>query len=238
MRVVPLVGELEFLHHLPVERLWGAGPVTCRKLHEQGITKVGEVARVPETRLVEMLGRASGRQLHALAQNRDPRRVRTRARRGSIGSQHALGWGEKTPAELDAVLITIVDRVARRPRAARRVCRTVVVRLRFDDFSRATRSHTLNEATAHTTPILQTARGLFAAATPLIERQGITLLGVALSNLENDDAVQLALPLERRRPWALDATLDALRERFGDRVITRAVLLDRSARPEMPLLPD
>ena len=74
--VVPPDGELAFLHPLPVERLWGVGAVTAKKLHDRGITTVGEVARLAEEALVSMLGRASGRHLHALAHNRDPRPVR------------------------------------------------------------------------------------------------------------------------------------------------------------------
>ena len=236
LRVAP-EAELDFLHPLPVESLWGVGKVTAAKLHARGIETVAEVARLGETALVSMLGKGSGRHLHALAHNRDPRRVRTGQRRRSMGSQRALGLRTfKSPAELDATLVAIVDRLARRLRAARRVCRTVVLRLRFADFSRATRSHTLNEATAHTQTILTTARDLLAAAMPLIEQQGCSLLGVSLSNLENDDAVQLALPLDRRR--ALDATLDDVRDRFGSEAITRAVLIGRDPGWTPPLLPD
>jgi DNA polymerase-4 len=235
--VVPPDGELDFLHPLPVERLWGVGHVTAAKLHDRGITTVGQVARLDESTLVSMLGRASGRHLHALAHNRDPRRVRTGQRRRSIGSQRALGRRTpKSPQDLDATLMAIVDRLGSRLRAARRVCRTIVLRLRFSDFSRATRSHTLNEATAHTQTILVTARDLLVAALPLIERQGITLIGISLSNLENDDAVQLALPLDRKR--ALDATLDDLRDRFGSSAITRAALLGRDPGWSVPMLPD
>jgi DNA polymerase IV len=236
LRVAP-DAELEFLHPLPVERLWGVGQKTAAKLHERGVETVGEVARLGEAALLEMLGKGSGRHLHALAHNRDPRRVRTGQRRRSMGSQRALGLRTfKSPAELDATLVAIVDRLARRLRAARRVCRTVVLRLRFADFSRATRSHTINEATAHTQTILVTARALLAAAMPLIEQQGCSLLGISLSNLENDDAVQLALPLDRQR--ALDATLDDVRDRFGSDAITRAVLLGRDPGWTPPLLPD
>jgi DNA polymerase IV len=236
LRVAP-EAELDFLHPLPVESLWGVGRVTAAKLHARGIETVAEVARLGETALVSMLGKGSGRHLHALAHNRDPRRVRTGQRRRSMGSQRALGLRTfKSPAELDATLVAIVDRLARRVRAARRVCRTVVLRLRFADFSRATRSHTLNEATAHTQTILATARDLLAAAMPLIEQQGCSLLGVSLSNLENDDAVQLALPLDRQR--ALDATLDDVRDRFGSEAITRAVLIGRDPGWTPPLLPD
>ncbi len=236
--VVPPDGELDFLHPLPVERLWGVGRVTAEKLHAQGLETVGQVAGLAEATLIDLLGRASGRHLHALAHNRDPRPVQARRRRRSMGAQRALGRTPKSHAALDATLVALVDRLARRLRAARRVCRTVVLRLRFRDFSRATRSHTLSEATAHTQTILATARGLLAAAMPLIERQGITLLGVALGNLQNDDAIQLALPLEGHRARALDLTIDAVRDRFGSDAITRAVLLGRDPGLTVPLLPD
>ena len=230
--------ELAFLHPLPVERLWGVGAVTAAKLRDRGIRTVGEVARLPEVALVGMLGRAAGRQLHALAHNRDPRRVRTGRRRRSIGAQHALGRSPRSWKALDAVLLGLVDRLARRLRAARRVCRTVVLRLRFDDFSRATPSHTLWDATAQTRTILATARGLLAAAMPMIERQGITLVGVALGNLSDDGSIQLALPFDRERASALDTALDDVRERYGSAAITRAVLLGRDQGLSVPLLPD
>src|SRR5918996_3182934 len=138
--------ELAFLHPLPVERLWGVGPVTAGKLRELGITTVGEVAQVDEGTLVSILGRASGRHLHALAHNRDPRPVQVGRHRRSMGAQRALGRTPKSPEGLDAVLVGLVDRLTRRLRKANRVCRTVVLRLRFNDFSRATRSHTLLRA--------------------------------------------------------------------------------------------
>jgi DNA polymerase IV len=235
---VPPGGELAFLHPLPVERLWGVGPATAQKLHDNGITTVGQVARLAEEALVDLLGRAAGRHLHALVHNRDPRRVQVGRRRRSIGSQRALGRARRSPAALDAVVVGLVDRVTRRLRAARRVCRTVVLRLRFDDFSRATRSHTLTEATSATPVILATARGLLAAATPMIERQGLTLVGIALGNLEDDGAIQLALPFDRRRAVMLDSTLDEVRDRFGSGAITRAVLLGRDQGLTVPLLPD
>jgi DNA polymerase IV len=234
--VVPPAGELAFLHLLPVERLWGVGPATSDRLHARGITTVGQVARLAETALVAMVGRAAGRKLHALAHNRDPRPVKVGVRRRSMGTQNALGRRRRSPAELDAILVAIVDRLARRLRAARRVSRTVVLRLRFADFSRATRSHTLAFATQQTEPILATARALLALAMPTIERQGLTLVGVSLSNLEDAAAVQLVLPFDRRR--ALDATLDSVRDRFGSAAITRAVLLGRDQGLAVPLLPD
>jgi DNA polymerase-4 len=236
--VVPRGGELAFLHPLAVERLWGVGPVTSAKLRERGLTTVGEVARLPEAALCEIVGPAAGRHLHALAHNRDPRAVRTRRRRRSIGAQRALGRGPHSWEAVDASLLMLVDRAARRMRAARRACRTVTVRIRFGDFSRATRSHTLSEATAATQTIVATARGLLAAATGVIERKGITLVGVALGNLVDDHAIQLALPFARDRAGAIDATVDQVRERFGSAAITRASLLGREPGFTVPLLPD
>jgi DNA polymerase IV len=236
--VVPPDGELAFLHPLPVERLWGVGPVTAGKLRDRGITTVGEVARLGEPTLVSMVGQASGRHLHALAHNRDPRPVDTGRRRRSIGSQRALGRSPTSPEDLDAAVIALVERVTRRMRKAGRTGRTVVLRLRFDDFSRATRSHTLPWPTSHTFTILDTARGLLAAAMPMIRRQGVTLVGVAVANLDDSGAIQLTLPFDRHSGGALDAALDQVRVRFGNDAITRAVLLGRDQGLSVPLLPD
>jgi DNA polymerase-4 len=232
--------ELEFLHPLPVERLWGVGPVTARKLHAYGIRRVAEVAALDEPTLVEMLGRAAGRQLHALSHNRDARRVQTRARRRSIGAQHALGIRprRRSAAELDAVLVGLVDRVARRMRKADRACRTVTLRLRFDDLTRATRSRTLPEVTAETPAILVAGRTLLRDALPTLDQRGCTLIGIALSGLVDRDASQLALAFEEGGPRALDAAMDGVRERFGTTSITRAVLLGKDPGLAPPLLPD
>ena len=234
--VVPPKTELTFLHPLPVERLWGVGPVTANKLHERGIATVGQVAWLEEDELVALLGRAAGRHLYALAHNRDPRRVRVGRRRGSIGAQRALGRSPKSAEAVDAALVGLVDRVTRRMRNAGRAGRTIVLRLRFDDFSRATRSHTLPYATYHTETILATARGLLAGATPLIEREGLSLVGVAVSGL--DHSLQLVLPFDRRSEDSLDRAIDEVRARFGTRAITRAVLLGRDPGLTVPLLPD
>ena len=236
--VVPPDRELAFLHPLPVERLWGVGPITAAKLRARGIAKVRQVALLPEPLLVSMLGRAAGRQLHALAHNLDPRPVQTGRRRGSIGSQRALGRGPWTPVELDATVVGLVDRVTRRMRAASRVGRTVTLRLRFDDFSRATRSHTLARPTAQTHSILVTVRGLLAAAMPTIERRGVTLVGVAVGNLESARELQLPLPLDPYSDGALDAAVDEVRDRYGSAALTRAVLLGRGEGLSMPMLPD
>jgi DNA polymerase-4 len=233
--VVPAGEELAFLHPLPVERLWGVGPVTAGKLHARGLTRVGDVARLSEGDLIAVLGRAAGRHLHALAHNRDPRRIRVGVRRRSIGTQRALGRRARSSAELDTILVGLVDRLAGRLRKAARICRTLTLRLRFDDFARATRSHTLPEPTDETLVILATLRGLLAAALPTIAARGLTLMGITFSQLDNEED-QLALGLDRKR--ALDIALDSVRERFGTEAITRAVLLGRDRGFEMPLLPD
>jgi len=236
--VVPVDGELAFLHPLPVQRLWGVGQVTAEKLRNRGIFTVGELAEVEERALISMLGGASGRHLHALARNRDPRPVTVGRRRRSIGAQSALGRRQLSPAELDGRLIILVDRVCRRLRSANRVCRTVVLRLRFDDFSRGTRSHTLAAATDDTAVVLVALRRLLQGNARLIREQGITLIGVTLSNLDNADAVQLELPFERRSPHDLDSVVDRVRDRYGRSAITRGVLLGVDQGLTVPLLPD
>ncbi len=235
--LVPPDDELGFLHPLPVERLWGVGRVTAAKLHDRGLRTVGQVAGLDEAMLVCLLGRASGRHLHALAHNRDPRRVQTGRRRRSIGSQRALGRRPTSLEAIDSSVIAIVDRIARRLRSGRRACRTVVLRLRFDDFTRATRSLTMPRLTDQSEAILAAARTLFTACVPLIERRGITLVGISLTNLEDAARVQLTLT-EDWRPYALDAALDEVRERFGFSSVTRGVLVGRDQGLAMPLLPD
>ncbi|MDQ6744581.1 MAG: DNA polymerase IV [Actinomycetota bacterium] len=228
--------ELSFLQPLPVERLWGVGSVTAAKLHKEGIRTVAQVAERDEAELTALLGRASGRHLHALAHNRDPRPVQARRRRRSIGSQRALGRRPRSAEELAVVLTGLVDRVTRRLRRAERSCRTVILRLRFGDFSRATRSRTLAEPTARTYAILSLTIELLEEAGPMITRRGITLIGVALTNLTEARHRQLALDLDRR--GELDAVLDRLRDRFGAEVITRAALVGRDPGLSAPLLPD
>ncbi|MEX2622707.1 MAG: DNA polymerase IV [Acidimicrobiia bacterium] len=230
--------ELAFLHPLPVERLWGVGSVTAGKLHGRGISTVGEVAELAEATLITLLGRGSGRHLHALAHNRDPRPVQVGRRRRSIGSQRALGRSRRSPEAVDAILIGLVDRVTTRLRKAGRVGRTVMLRLRFDDFSRATRSYTLPEPTAQTHTILAALQGLLATATPMIEMQGLTLIGISVANLDDDSAVQLELPFDRQRGRGLDLAIDDLHDRFGSSSVTRAVLLGKDPGLTIPMLPD
>jgi DNA polymerase-4 len=236
--LVPPEDELAFLHPLEVDRLWGVGPVTSRKLRDVGVATVGEVASMDEGLLIALCGRAQGRHLYALAHNRDPRPVETRRRRRSIGSQRARGRRPWTPGELDADLIALVERVTRRMRRADRVGRTIVLRLRFDDFTRATRSHTLLQATASTETVLRAARDLLGEAMPMLEERGVTLVGISVANLGDALPYQLALALDSRLNGELDEAIDSVRERFGSKAITRGVLVGRREGIEMPLLPD
>jgi DNA polymerase-4 len=217
--------ESEFLHPLPVEALWGVGPATAERLHRVGLMTVGQLAKRSESDLVALLGRHAGRHLHAVAHNRDRRRVRSGRRRSSFGSQSALGRRRRSRDELDARLVALSDRVTRRMRAAGRAGRTVVLRMRFDDWVNASRSRTLARATAGSHPVLAAARELLDAAMPTIESRGITLIGVAVTNLDGPGEIQLELPFE---PWdALDAAIDELRERFGPDAVRRAATLSR-----------
>jgi DNA polymerase-4 len=236
--LVPQTGELGFLHPLPVQKLWGVGAITAAKLAERGITTVGEVAALEERSLVAMLGAGFGRHLHALAHNRDPRPVQTGRRRRSIGAQRALGRRAMSPREIDATLIALIDRVAGRLRKAERMCRTVVLRLRFDDFSRATRSHTLPRPTNETAAFVSALRALVAAAMPRIDGSGLTLLGVSLANLDDIDTIQPELPFASYDGRVLDLAVDGVRDRFGKGAITRGVLLGRDPGMSMPMLPD
>ncbi|MFW0793430.1 DNA polymerase IV [Gordonia sp. CPCC 205515] len=230
--------ELDFLHPLSVRRLWGVGAVTEGKLADAGISTVGELASFGEHGLCGLLGRGSGRHLYALSMARDPRRVETGRRRRSIGSQRALGRRPKTESDLEATLVAIVDRLGKRLRGAERVCRTVVLRLRFDDFSRATRSRSFLESTDRTDIIMAVSRGLLDDALPLIRDRGCTLIGLSLTNLDDHDNVQLALPFDTDHAVELDIAMDQLRDRFGRDAVTRAVLIGRNHGDDAPMLPD
>ncbi|AUH67540.1 MULTISPECIES: DNA polymerase IV [Gordonia] len=236
---VPAGGELDFLHPLPVRRLWGVGAKTEQRLAEAGIETVGQIASLGEERLSMLLGRGPGRHLYALSMARDPRRVQTGRRRRSIGAQRALGRRWRSEADIEATLVAIVDGLGRRLRSAQRLVRTVVLRLRFHDFERVTRSRTLSEPTDRTDIVLAVARGLLDEAMPLIRERGCTLIGLSLTNLADHGAVQLALPLDGAdHAGDLDLAIDSLRSRFGKGAVTRGVLVGRPHLPESPMLPD
>jgi DNA polymerase-4 len=241
--LVPPDRELAFLHPLPVRRLWGVGAKTAEKLHAHGIETVADVADLTESTLASLVGGAMGYRLFALSRNIDRRRVVTGVRRRWVGAQRALGrrGNSMSAAEVDAVVVNLVDRITRRMRKAGRTGRTVVLRLRFDDFGRATRSHTMPRATASTDMILDTARSLVTAAAPLIAERGLTLVGFSVSNIDRHGAQQLELPFPPAHTFdaiALDDAVDQVRKRYGNAAVVRGVLLGRDPGLEMPLLPD
>jgi DNA polymerase-4 len=239
--LVPPGRELAFLHPLPVRRLWGVGAVTADKLHGHGIETVADVAELSESMLASLVGGAMGGRLHALSRNIDLRRASTGVHRRSVGAQRALGRAGNTmsPAEVDAVVIGLVDRIATRMRAAGRSGRTVTLRLRFNDFGRATRSHTLPWATCSTQTILATARQLVAAAAPLTAERGLTLVGFAVSEIDLSGAEQLMLPFTTgTAPADVDAAVDRVRLRYGKSALTRGVLVGGDPGLEAPHLPD
>jgi DNA polymerase-4 len=212
-------------------------------LHAHGIETVADVAELSESTLSSLVGGAMGYRLFALARNIDRRRVVTGVRRRSVGAQRALGRRGNTmsDAEVDAVVVNLVDRITRRMRKAGRTGRTVVLRLRFDDFSRATRSHTMPRATASTDMVLDAARTLVASAAPLIAERGLTLVGFAVSNIDRGGAQQLELPFPpapAHDAIALDDAVDQVRQRYGNGAVMRGVLLGRDPDLEMPQLPD
>ena len=230
--------EEQFLLPLPVERLWGVGAVTAQKLHRYGVHTVGQLAELEAATAERVLGKAAGSHLHALARLRDPRPVDTARRRGSIGSQRALGSRARTADELDLFLTQIIDRLARRLRDGERVCRTVVLRLRYGDFAKATRSRSLRVPTDRTAILLDVARTLLAAAWPEIEARGITLIGISLSQLDRAENAPPELPIDWGDDERLDTVLDTLRGRFGAASVSRAAQLGRDPGWSSPILPE
>lgn len=232
--------EEEFLRPLPVQILWGIGPVTTRKLNAAGVTTVGELADTPVEALAAWLGRASAIHLHALAHNRDPRPVQRRARAKSVGSQQALGGGLTDLDELDEVVLALADRIGRRLRAKSREGRTITLRARFPGGRIVSRSETLDTAVSSTDAIDRVARRLLRQAID-DPTEAVTLVGISVSQLSDDAARQLELQLdegevERTGSAAADAAsavdrqVDEIRKRFGDQAVTRAGLLGRKDR--------
>lgn len=230
--------EQEFLLPLPVERLWGVGAVTADKLHRLGIRTIGGLAELDQGTAERLFGRAAGAHLHAMARLLDPRPVNPTPRRGSIGSQRALGIRPRAPDELDVMLGQLVDRLARRLRDGGRGCRTVVLRLRFGDFARATRSRSLRLPTDRTAILLSAARGLLRDAMPDIAERGVTLIGVSFGQLVRAHELPEELPIDWGDGARLDPVLDALHRRFGAASVGRATQLGRDPGLSAPLLPE
>jgi len=217
--------EIEFLHPLPVEALWGVGRVTTARLHDLGIFTIGDLATVPGASLRPSLGAAASSALHALAWNLDPRPVRGGRRAGSVGSQQALGRGLTDRGEMAVVVLGLADRVGRRLRSKGRSGSTLTVRVRLPGPRLVTRSHTMRTPTCSTAALADLGTVLLGRALEGVI-DPVTLIGISVSGLTTDTHLQLELPLDdgsvnrsgsaddlRRR--SLDAQIDSIRERFG-----------------------
>jgi DNA polymerase-4 len=226
--VVDPLGELEFLHDLPVELMWGVGPVTRARLAAHDVYTIGQLARMPGRSLERLLGQAAGEKLTALAWNRDPREIRTDRRAHSAGAQSALGKQPVDERVLRPTLRHLADRVATRLRVKSRPGRTVTVRVRFADLRAVTRSITLDAPISATAILAEVAEELVRAALADHPRERtISLLAISVSHLEERSGLQLDLPLglqdEKRRPgtrtglarWKADRAMDMIRDRFG-----------------------
>ena len=225
--VVPPSREREFLDPLPVGLVWGIGPVTRQRLAERGIHTIGELAAYPDQSLRALLGRALGTKLAAFAVNHDERRVRRNGRASSVGAQSAFGRREPDAELIRAVLGHLADRVAGRLRASGRAGRTVTVRVRFPPLNAVTRSSTRRYPVSTTLTLTEIAEHLVhQALADHRDRSEISLLAVSVSNLVEEAAIQLELPLlpdDAERPgsreaanrWAAERSMDAVRERFG-----------------------
>ena len=226
--VVDPDSELKFLHHLPVELMWGVGPATKARLAEIGVLTIGQLAKTPGWSLERLLGPAAGEKLAALAWNRDPREIKTERRAVSAGAQSAIG---RKPAEervFRPTLLHLADRIATRLRARSRPGRTVTVRVRFANLESVTRSVTLDAPISATLSLAEIAAELVRAVlADHPDEKTISLLAISVSHLEDHWDVQLDLPLglrdEARRPgtrkgmarWAADCAVDRIRDRFG-----------------------
>ncbi len=223
MWVVEPGTELEFLHPLPVRRLWGVGPATERRLANYGVETIGDLAALPEATLVRSLGEAAGRHLHALAWNRDPRPVEPHRETKSIGHEETFAVDRFDRRELEHETTRMADLVAARLRAHQLVARTVQLKIRFPDFTTITRAHTLRSSTDLAAVIGDAARTLLLDVE--VER-GVRLLGVTALQFDRGGAVQEALPFDAPavapEQAALERTIDAVRERFGPDAVGRA----------------
>ncbi|MCB1500101.1 MAG: DNA polymerase IV [Bauldia sp.] len=243
MVVVEPEDEATFLHDLPVELIWGVGPVARARLAAIGIATIGQLAVAEPESVARLLGPAAGEKLTALACNRDPRRIVTERRAHSAGAQSALGRRPVAEAVVRPTLRHLADRVASRLRAKGRSGRTVTVRVRFSDLRSVTRSASLPHPVAATAILAEVAEGLvWAALRDHPEERTISLLAISVSQIEAEaSALQLDFALgladERLRPGAragrsrlaADRAIDAIRDRFGwDAVGYASVALDRA----------
>jgi len=245
--VIDPATELDFLHDLPVELMWGVGPVTKERLAEMGVHTIGQLAETPGRALERLLGTAVGGRLGALAWNQDPRTVELHRRAGSVSAQSALGRQPATEDVIGPTLRHLADRVASRMRKKNLAGRTITARVRFADLRAVTRSVTLPAAISATVILAEVAEDLVATAlNDHPNEKQISLLAIGVSHLEEDAVLQLELPFEldgeARRPgtekgaarWVLDRSVDQVREKFGRELVGygSVALADRRSVPD------
>src|ERR1700761_2764576 len=226
--VVDPEGELEFLHELTVELMWGVGPVTKARLAEIGVETIGQLANTPGWSLERLLGPAAGEKLASLAWNRDPRRISTHHRARSAGAQSAIGRKPAVARVFQPTLLHLADRIASRLREKSRPGRTVTVRVRLANMNSVTRSVTLAAPISATVMLASLAEELVRAILRDHPNENtISLLAISVSHLEEHWDLALELPLgledEARRPGSrmglarseADRAIDKIRDRFG-----------------------
>ena len=226
--VVPADRVVSFLHPLPVGALWGVGERTEERLISLGLRTVGDIANTPLDTLTRALGQAAGQRLHDLSWGRDDRHVVPDVAEKSIGNEETFGRDVDDPEVVAREFLRLSQKVAARVRRQGLLGRTVVIKVRFADFTTITRSRTLPEPTDIGQVVYATARELYAALG--LQRARIRLVGVRLEGLIEEsarveqllfDAPGSDTPADRR---AAEVAADRLRERFGDDVVRPARL--------------
>jgi DNA polymerase-4 len=212
--------EAAFLAPLPVTRLWGVGPRVRQALADYGVTTIGQLAAVPPETLRRRFGRM-GYELSQRARGSDPSRVTTGQAPKSIGHEHTFDADVTDRAGLDGTLLWIAESVASRCRRHKVAAGGVQLKLRYEGFETLTRQTQLAHPTTDGQLILDAARRLLDRA--LEPGRAVRLIGITAISLA--DAQQLTLFEDGPRVQRLAEATDAVRDRFGDRAITRARLL-------------
>jgi DNA polymerase-4 len=218
---------LEFLHPLPLSRLWGVGKVTEQALAELGLRTIGDVARLGEARLVRRLGEEHGRHLAALAAGIDERDVEPDRAPVSIGHEDTFDEDLRARAALRVHVLDQADRVAARLREANLRSRVITLKVKYADHERTSRRRSIERPTSDGRVIGRVATELLEGV-PSIERRGVRLTGVSCSGLEDKDRPrQMAFDeAEAERGEALGAALDKIAAKFGRAAVKRAVHVD------------
>ena len=216
--------EIDFLHPLPVGDLWGVGPATLARLSRMGVETVGDLAAIPESRVVAALGVASGRHLHRLAHGIDERPVVTNRPPKSISQEETFARDLVTVDELDRQVVRMADALGTRLRAATVTARTISVKVRFGDFATITRSATGAHPIDGAKAIVDVVRKLLVSVDPT---PGVRLFGISGSGLVDASVRQLSFDDPSGTMWGdADDVIGEIRDRFGNRSIGPAVLVE------------